>query len=98
MFAQLTLTLCTLFFSSLPVHPLVGVSGSGAGDASWCLVCVVLIAFVNCYSVRLAAQVQVIFTGAKIIALFVIIIGGIVRLGQGESLFSGGRMKGTGLS
>ena len=39
----------------------------------------------NCYSVELAARVQVIFTVAKIIALIVIIIGGFVKLGQGES-------------
>ena len=46
---------------------------------------VVLIAWVNCYSVELAARVQVIFTVAKIIALIVIIIGGFVKLGHGES-------------
>ena len=45
---------------------------------------VVLIAWVNCYSVELAARVQVIFTVAKIVALVVIIIGGFVKLGQGE--------------
>ena len=44
-----------------------------------------LIAWVNCYSVQLAARVQVIFTVAKIIALIVIIIGGFVKLGEGES-------------
>ena len=44
-----------------------------------------LIAWVNCYSVELAARVQVIFTVAKVIALTVIIIGGFVKLGEGES-------------
>ena len=44
-----------------------------------------LIAWVNCYSVQLAARVQVIFTVAKIIALIVIIIGDFVKLGEGES-------------
>lgn len=43
----------------------------------------VTIAIVNCYSVVLAARVQVFFTFLKIAALAVIIIGGFVMIGQG---------------
>jgi L-type amino acid transporter 9 len=39
---------------------------------------------VNCYSVKMAARVQVVFTAAKLIALLIIIFGGLVRLGQGQ--------------
>ncbi|XP_064640838.1 b(0,+)-type amino acid transporter 1-like [Lineus longissimus] len=45
--------------------------------------CILTVTMVNCYSVKLAARVQVIFTFAKLSALLIIIIGGFVRLGQG---------------
>ncbi len=50
--------------------------------------CVVIITSVNCYSVKRAAQVQVIFTVAKVAALIIIIISGIVRLCQGKNWLS----------
>jgi amino acid transporter len=43
----------------------------------------VTIAIVNSYDTRWAARVQIFFTGAKLIALLIISIGGLVRLGQG---------------
>lgn len=43
----------------------------------------VTVGVVNCYSATLAARVQIVFTMAKLGALVIIIIGGIVRLGQG---------------
>ncbi len=46
---------------------------------------IVIITSINCYSVKLAARIQVIFTVAKVVALLIIIIGGIVRLGQGKN-------------
>ena len=43
----------------------------------------VTIALINSYDTRWAARVQVFFTGAKLVALLIISIGGLVRLGQG---------------
>ncbi|CAD5111508.1 DgyrCDS814 [Dimorphilus gyrociliatus] len=58
-------------------------------------VILIVLAAINCYSVKLATRIQVIFTVAKLLAVFMIIIGGFVRLGQGytDSLKSG--FKGT---
>jgi L-type amino acid transporter 9 len=38
---------------------------------------------VNSTSVRAAAKIQILFTAAKLIALVIIIIGGIVNLAKG---------------
>lgn len=38
---------------------------------------------VNCASVKAATKIQVVFTAAKLLALVIVIITGIVRLGQG---------------
>ena len=57
-----------------------------AGLVMCVLVVAVLLAAVNAYSVKLATNIQVIFTVAKIIALVVIIIGGIVKMAQGKSV------------
>lgn len=45
----------------------------------------VTVGLVNCYSADLAARVQVIFTAAKLGALAVIMIGGVIRLSQGQT-------------
>lgn len=42
-----------------------------------------IIVVVNCASVKWATRVQVIFTAAKLIAIFMLVITGFVRLGQG---------------
>ena len=42
------------------------------------------VTLVNCASVKLAARVQVTFMVAKLAALAIIIIGGLVRLFQGK--------------
>jgi len=47
------------------------------------MVILLLVGAINCYKVSFAARILVIFTASKIIALIIIIIGGIVRLGQG---------------
>ncbi|CAK9294978.1 unnamed protein product, partial [Gordionus sp. m RMFG-2023] len=42
-----------------------------------------LISFVNCFSVKLATKMQTFFTFCKILALLLIIIGGLIRIHQG---------------
>lgn len=42
------------------------------------------ITYLNCYSVNLATGTQNLFTGAKLIAIFIVVVGGLVRIFQGE--------------
>jgi L-type amino acid transporter 9 len=49
----------------------------------------VTVAAVNVISVKLATQVQIVFTGAKLVALAIIIIGGFVKLAQGTLMPQG---------
>ncbi|KAK3086066.1 hypothetical protein FSP39_012937 [Pinctada imbricata] len=46
----------------------------------------ITLAIINCWDTKLAAQIQVLFTAAKLIALIIIIVGGLVWLGQGDNL------------
>ncbi|XP_068250090.1 b(0,+)-type amino acid transporter 1 isoform X5 [Palaemon carinicauda] len=55
----------------------------------------VLITFINSYSVTLATKVQNIFTAAKLIAIVIIVIGGIVKLAQGNTQFLGRGFEGS---
>ncbi|XP_045125710.1 b(0,+)-type amino acid transporter 1-like isoform X8 [Portunus trituberculatus] len=45
----------------------------------------VLITFINSYSVNLATRVQNIFTAAKLLAILIIVVGGMVKLAQGNT-------------
>ncbi|XP_076322301.1 large neutral amino acids transporter small subunit 2-like isoform X1 [Tachypleus tridentatus] len=47
-------------------------------------VVICLLLFVNCYNVKWAARVQDVFTFAKILALIIIIIAGLVHIGMGN--------------
>lgn len=44
----------------------------------------VTITYLNCYSVNLATGTQNLFTGAKLIAIFIIVFVGLLRISQGE--------------
>lgn len=45
-----------------------------------------IVSFVNCYSVKLANKVQIVFTVAKLLAIGVIVVGGFIMLAQGMSI------------
>uniref|UniRef100_A0A8D2L2G8 b(0,+)-type amino acid transporter 1 n=1 Tax=Varanus komodoensis TaxID=61221 RepID=A0A8D2L2G8_VARKO len=47
--------------------------------------CIVVLALVNCLSVRLATSAMNVFTAAKLLALLVIVVGGSVVLAQGHT-------------
>ncbi|XP_023236275.1 b(0,+)-type amino acid transporter 1-like [Centruroides sculpturatus] len=47
--------------------------------------CISLIAFINCYSVKLATRIQNIFTAVKLLAVVIIVIGGAVKMAEGNT-------------
>lgn len=47
--------------------------------------CILLLAIVNCLNVRLATSIMNIFTAAKLLALLVIVVGGLVLLANGQT-------------
>ncbi|TNN01003.1 hypothetical protein fugu_012249 [Takifugu bimaculatus] len=78
-----------------PLFPVCPVPEEGAKLVA-CL-CILLLTFVNCYSVKAATRVQDIFAAAKLLALALIIIIGFVKIGQGstESLVVENSFKGS---
>uniref|UniRef100_A0A674PB22 Solute carrier family 7 member 5 n=1 Tax=Takifugu rubripes TaxID=31033 RepID=A0A674PB22_TAKRU len=64
-----------------PLFPVCSVPEEGAKLVA-CL-CILLLTFVNCCSVKAATRVQDIFAAAKLLALTLIIIIGFVKIGQG---------------
>ncbi|XP_025115269.1 b(0,+)-type amino acid transporter 1-like isoform X1 [Pomacea canaliculata] len=49
------------------------------------ILCICIVSFVNCYSVKLANKVQIVFTVAKLLAIGVIVVGGFIMLAQGNN-------------
>lgn len=47
--------------------------------------CISFIAFINCYSVKLATRIQNIFTAVKLLAVVIIVVGGIVKIAEGNT-------------
>jgi len=47
--------------------------------------CICLLTFINCWNVKWATFVQDIFTFAKLLALFIIIVTGFIQLGKGKT-------------
>lgn len=48
------------------------------------ILCMTIVAFVNCYSVQLANKVQIVFTVAKLAAIVLIISGGVYKIAMGD--------------
>ncbi|XP_063440082.1 large neutral amino acids transporter small subunit 2-like [Mytilus trossulus] len=48
-------------------------------------ICISILTFINVYSVRAATRIQDVFTVAKILALIIITLTGLVMIGQGET-------------
>uniref|UniRef100_A0A3Q4GUX8 Solute carrier family 7 member 5 n=1 Tax=Neolamprologus brichardi TaxID=32507 RepID=A0A3Q4GUX8_NEOBR len=67
-----------------PLFPVCLVPETGAKLVA-CL-CIMLLTFVNCYSVKAATRVQDFFAAAKLLALGLIIIIGFVKIGQGDTV------------
>lgn len=59
------------------------------------VLCLLLICFINCYSVKLATKVQNFFTITKLIAIVIITIGGAVMLGKGETEYLASGFEGS---
>ncbi|XP_057377677.1 b(0,+)-type amino acid transporter 1-like isoform X5 [Daphnia carinata] len=52
-----------------------------------CVAIIGLITFINCFSVKLATKVQNIFTAAKLVAIAIIIAGGLYMIGIGNTQY-----------
>ncbi|KAK4023043.1 hypothetical protein OUZ56_008480 [Daphnia magna] len=52
-----------------------------------CVAIIGLITFINCFSVKLATKVQNVFTAAKLVAIAIIIAGGLYMIGIGNTQY-----------
>ncbi|KAJ8041120.1 b(0,+)-type amino acid transporter 1 [Holothuria leucospilota] len=72
------------FYASGECDAPVNVAAGECLKLSGCL-CLLIITFVNCASVKAASNVQVFFTAAKLLALAMIIMIGFVEMGKGNT-------------
>ncbi|XP_060524207.1 b(0,+)-type amino acid transporter 1 isoform X1 [Cylas formicarius] len=49
------------------------------------LLAIVVILYINCYSVNLATSVQNVFTAAKLVAVLIVILGGVYKMFEGNT-------------
>ncbi|XP_071523215.1 b(0,+)-type amino acid transporter 1 isoform X4 [Panulirus ornatus] len=56
---------------------------------------IIIITFINSYSVTLATKVQNVFTAAKLLAILIIVVGGMVKLAQGNTQYLATGFKGS---
>ncbi|XP_003215508.2 b(0,+)-type amino acid transporter 1 isoform X1 [Anolis carolinensis] len=70
-------------YAVAPFYP--GCSSSPLAVKCTAIACILLLALVNCLSVKLATSIMNIFTAAKLLALLIIIVGGIQLLIQGHT-------------
>ncbi|KAH0621951.1 hypothetical protein JD844_023724 [Phrynosoma platyrhinos] len=70
-------------YAVAPFYP--GCSSPRLAVKCTAMTCILLLTLVNCLSVKLATSVMNVFTVAKLLALLVIIVGGIVLLVQGHT-------------
>uniref|UniRef100_A0A3Q2YZ03 Solute carrier family 7 member 5 n=1 Tax=Hippocampus comes TaxID=109280 RepID=A0A3Q2YZ03_HIPCM len=76
-----------------PIFPVCPVPEDGAKLVA-CL-CILLLTFVNCYSVKAATRVQDFFAASKLLALGLIIIIGFVKIGGTDSLLPENSFEGS---
>ncbi|XP_069037320.1 b(0,+)-type amino acid transporter 1 [Lepisosteus oculatus] len=70
-------------YAATPFYP--GCSPPDVVTKSLAAVAIILIVLVNCLSVKVASYVQNVFTAAKLIIIFIIVVAGIVLLAQGNT-------------
>nr|XP_056712872.1 b(0,+)-type amino acid transporter 1-like [Euleptes europaea] len=70
-------------YAVAPFYP--GCASPPAAVKCTAAACILLLTLVNCLSVRLATSVMNIFTGAKLLALLIIVVGGVVLLANGQT-------------
>ncbi|XP_067133337.1 b(0,+)-type amino acid transporter 1 isoform X3 [Centruroides vittatus] len=92
-----SLAVLSLSFAEYSVQALYspGCFGSVISKKLIGIICVCIITFVNCYSVNLATRVQNLFTAAKLLAIAIIIGGGLVKIAQGHTQYLAAGFQGS---
>uniref|UniRef100_A0A8C3Q497 b(0,+)-type amino acid transporter 1 n=1 Tax=Geospiza parvula TaxID=87175 RepID=A0A8C3Q497_GEOPR len=70
-------------YATAPFYP--GCSSPQVAVKCTAAACILILTIINCLNVRLATSVMNIFTAAKLLALLVIVVGGLVLLAKGQT-------------